>query len=114
MLRALKEESVKLYCEALARFKAHLAEAGFDWKGASDRGRDACLADYLVELWEQEAPRSHASLVLAAVRKVSPDVRMSASSAVMTTWVTITPPKQATAAPEEVALAMGCLATAIA
>ena len=112
LLSVLKDKSQDMYLDALRTLKTEIDQRHFPWKASDLESRDVFLSELFVELEEEGGKRQHCVLMLAGLRKVSPQEKYPIASAVLTAWQTMTPPKQAPACPSSLAWAIAVFALA--
>lgn len=90
-----------------------LASDDFDWANASESERDWWLADWIVEGYEEDAPRQHFSAVLSALGRTDPRSRYKVAWRCIDGWAQRLPARQAPAAWPDLVMGMVALAGAL-
>lgn len=106
LLSTPRERSWQASVQALWHFRLELKARDVVWAALSAAERDAFLSDYVLEQMEEGTFRQQCVTLVAALHKFLPSERFRTASAVLVAWNAHLPPRQAPAAPREVACAI--------
>lgn len=109
LLASLRGQNATKYLQALEMFQRELRGRGRELTEMTEEEVDYALADHLIDLHEayNDASRlGHAGLLVAAVGKVLPRLRLKVSWKVLDAWRVRVPPRQAPTFPPELAFAI--------
>lgn len=110
LLRVLKANTLNLYRDTLAGFRAELNSRMFDWKVATETERDIFLAEYIVEAHDMGQRPQSLAVLLAALHKIMPHQRFRIALATVQAWKAQLPIRQAPSCPADLAHALSVLA----
>lgn len=109
----MKQSTQDKYSEALLSLSSDLDTSNVDWFALTEEQQDEYLAEWILDGYENEEPKSHFALALSALQKIYPRARFKTSWKVLDVWSSHLPVRQAPAAPPELIGAMIAAAVAL-
>eukprot|EP00435_Cladocopium_sp_Y103_P020181 s49_g4.t3 len=110
LLNTLKPTTIEKYIAALRHLNNDLAEIGRTWHDMNEEEQDSFLAEWVLDGFEMGGSKNEYSWALSALQKIYPRLRLKTSWKVLDAWTTLSPVRQAPAAPPELLHAMVVMA----
>ena len=86
LLRALSATTVERYLAGLRSFNNELELRGLDWESMKESEQDMTLAEFIVDLSEQQRGYAEAATLLAAAKKVLPNRKFRTAWRCLEAW----------------------------
>ena len=93
--------------------RSELEERGMTWDGLDETEKDWFLAEHLLDAHDEGKTRHDFGVMLSAVAKIDPRLKLKVAWKVFDAWAVEDPPRQAPAAPPELITGMMMAAFAI-
>ena len=110
LLSTLRPTTIAKYIAALQHLNSDLADLGRSWHDMDESQQDSFLAEWVLDGFERGGSKNEYSWALSALQKVHPRLRLKTAWKVLDAWTSLSPVRQAPAAPPELLHAMIALA----